>query len=60
MGDRQDFLLNYTNMTEDQMIRLTEMHLKRISDKMKLGLKQENLLKTGHYRQIGSSGGGSG
>jgi len=51
MGDRQDFTLNLTNMSQKRMEELVEYHLKRINDKLKLGLSQDQLIKTGHYRQ---------
>ncbi|MDD2731841.1 MAG: radical SAM protein [Candidatus Pacebacteria bacterium] len=51
MGDRQDFRINLTSMDQDKIEGLVKYHLKRISEKMKLGLNDENLIKTGHYRQ---------
>ncbi|MDD5433509.1 MAG: radical SAM protein [Candidatus Pacebacteria bacterium] len=51
MGDRQDFTINLTDMEQEKMEYLVKSHLKRISDKLNLGLDPEHLIKTGHYRQ---------
>lgn len=52
MGDRQDFTINLTeNLTKELIEEITVRNLKRIADKLKLGLDKEHLLKTGHYRQ---------
>lgn len=51
MGDRQDFTVNLTKMEQEKMEEIVKYHLKRINDKLKLGLSQEQLIKTGHYRQ---------
>ncbi|MDO8442845.1 MAG: radical SAM protein [bacterium] len=52
MGDRQDFTINLTdNLKKDQIEKTVVDNLKRIADKLKLGLDKEHLLKTGHYRQ---------
>lgn len=51
MGDRQDFTINLTNhLTRPQMEHIVLKNLKRISGKMKLGLDEKHMLKTGHYR----------
>ena len=51
MGDRQDFTINFTNMKQERMEELVKNHLRRIAEKMNLNLKEDNLIKTGHYRQ---------
>ncbi len=51
MGDRQDFTINLTNMEQEKIEALVKQHLKRIAGKLKLGLDDEHLIKTGHYRQ---------
>ncbi|MBI3631446.1 MAG: B12-binding domain-containing radical SAM protein [Candidatus Staskawiczbacteria bacterium] len=51
IGDRQDFTLNLTNMEQEKMEKLVADNLRRIAEKMKLALPEENLIKTGHYRQ---------
>lgn len=51
MGDRQDFTINLTNMKQERMEELVKYHLKRINKKLKLGLEENHLIKTGHYRQ---------
>lgn len=52
MGDRQDFTINLTeNLTKELIEEITVRNLKRIADKLKLGLDKGQLLKTGHYRQ---------
>ena len=49
-GDRQDFTLNFTQIPNDVMQAEVKKHLKRISDKIGLGLDEGKLLKTGHYK----------
>lgn len=51
LGDRQDFTINLTGMAQERIEALVQYHLKRISDKLALGLKEDQLVKTGHYRQ---------
>ncbi|MFH1894719.1 MAG: radical SAM protein [Patescibacteria group bacterium] len=51
MGDRQDFTVNLTGISQERMEELVRDYLKKIAEKMKLNLKEENLIKTGHYRQ---------
>lgn len=51
MGDRQDFRINLTDIPQERMENLVKEHLKRIADKLNLGLDAEHLIKTGHYRQ---------
>ncbi|MFC1462715.1 B12-binding domain-containing radical SAM protein [Verrucomicrobiota bacterium] len=50
MGDRQDFRINLTQMEPERIQELVKYHLKRISDKMNLGLDGEGLIKTSHYK----------
>ena len=50
MGNRQDFTLNFTQMPTDFFQAEVRGHLKRISDKIGLGLDEGKLLKTGHYK----------
>jgi len=49
MGDRQDLTINYTSMSRQEMEEIAKTHLRRISDKLNLGLT--DVMKTGHYRQ---------
>ncbi|KKN46127.1 hypothetical protein LCGC14_0675980 [marine sediment metagenome] len=51
MGDRQDFTINFTKMSQEEIERITRKNLKKISEKLNLGLKKERLIKTGHYIQ---------
>ena len=51
MGDRQDFHINLTNMEQGRIEELTKYHLRRIADKLQLGLDNDHLIKTGHYKQ---------
>ena len=51
MGDRQDFRINLTNMKQERIEELVKYHLKRIVDKMQLGLDENHFIKSGHYRQ---------
>lgn len=50
VGDRQDFMLNFTRMSDEEFQSEVKTHLKRIADKMGLALTEGRLLKTGHYR----------
>jgi radical SAM superfamily enzyme YgiQ (UPF0313 family) len=50
MGDRQDFSINLTNMEYKRIEEIVTKNLKRISDKLGLGLDDSKLIKTGHYR----------
>jgi len=51
MGDRQDFRINLTGMKQERIEELVKNHLKRIADKMHLGLDEDHLIKTGHFKQ---------
>lgn len=51
MGDRQDFTINLTKMSQKKIEEIVMKNLSRISKKLKLNLNKENLIKTGHYRQ---------
>lgn len=51
IGDRQDFTLNLTGMPQEELERLVRMNLKRIADKLNLGLSEDKLVKTGHHIQ---------
>lgn len=46
MGDRQDLRFNLTNIPDDVLTNEVTSHLKRISDKLGLGLNSNNLIKT--------------
>jgi radical SAM superfamily enzyme YgiQ (UPF0313 family) len=50
MGDRQDFTINLTKMEQKEMEDLVKMHMRRLSDKLNLGLSDEKLIKTGRYK----------
>ena len=50
IGDRQDFTINFTEIPDDVFQSEVKKHLKKISDKMKLGLNEDKLIKTGHYK----------
>jgi radical SAM superfamily enzyme YgiQ (UPF0313 family) len=47
MGDRQDLRLNMSTLPSDKLEQLVHDHLKRIRDKMKLDLNDDQLIKTG-------------
>ncbi len=51
MGDRQDFTINFTQMSQEEMERLVNERLKRLSEKLHIDLHEGNLIKTGHYVQ---------
>jgi radical SAM superfamily enzyme YgiQ (UPF0313 family) len=46
MGDRQDLRFNLTNIPDDILIDEVTKHLERISRKLGLGFKREQLIKT--------------
>jgi len=46
MGDRQDLRFNLTNIPEDAFESEVSKHLRRISDKLGLGLNDDQLVKT--------------
>lgn len=46
LGDRQDLRINLTKMSDGEFQGEVVKHLKRISDKLGLGLSEENLIKT--------------
>lgn len=46
MGDRQDLRFNLTNIPNDVFANEVAKHLQRISDKLGLGLGEEQLIKT--------------
>ena len=51
IGDRQDFRINLTMITQERIEFLVKEQLKRISNKLRLGFSDTNLLITGHYKQ---------
>lgn len=51
IGDRQDFHINLTKLKQEDIENLVKENLKKISDKLKLGLHKDNLIKTLRYRQ---------
>ncbi|MFH0804168.1 MAG: radical SAM protein [Candidatus Zambryskibacteria bacterium] len=52
LGDRQDFRINLTKMSAEEFQAEVKYHLYRISKKLKLGLGEDNLLKTTSYKGI--------
>ncbi len=51
MNDRQDFTINLTQMSQKEIEDIVNENLIKISEKLKLNLKKESLIKTGHYKQ---------
>lgn len=49
MGDRQDLRINLTDIPDEVLINEVKMNLKRISDKLNLGITEKKLLKTGTF-----------
>ena len=49
-GDRQDFRINLTNMEQKSIEEVVKRNLKKISEKLNLGLEGEKLIKTGNYK----------
>lgn len=52
-GDRQDFRINLTGMDQQTIEEIVKTNLKRISNKLELGLEDEKLIKTVHYKHNG-------
>jgi radical SAM superfamily enzyme YgiQ (UPF0313 family) len=50
MGDRQDLRLNMTSMSDEELQVHVKQGLKRCNEELNLGLKENELIKTGHYR----------
>jgi radical SAM superfamily enzyme YgiQ (UPF0313 family) len=50
MGDRQDLHINMSKIPDDRLQYLTLEYLKRIRDKLKLDLRDDQLIKTGVVR----------
>ncbi|MDD4940270.1 MAG: radical SAM protein [Candidatus Omnitrophica bacterium] len=50
LGDRQDLRLNITGMPDLKFESLITQGLKRCNEKLKLGLKQKELIKSQYYR----------
>jgi len=49
LGDRQDLRINLTNIPAERFQSLIKDYLRKIKDKLALNIKEEELLKTGHY-----------
>jgi radical SAM superfamily enzyme YgiQ (UPF0313 family) len=49
MSDRQNFTINFTKMSQEEIESIVKKSLKEISEKLNLGLSGEKLIKTGHY-----------
>lgn len=56
IGDRQDFTINFTKMSDKEFQTEVEKNLKRISDNMGLGLEEGKLIKTSHYKSKDKEG----
>lgn len=50
MGDRQDLRINLTQMKDEELLDIVNYWLERLNREMGLGLKDDQLLKTQHYR----------
>ena len=55
MGDRQDLRLNMTGMSDEEFESHVINGLKRCNEAMGIGLKNDNLVKTTHYRSAKNS-----
>lgn len=47
LGDRQELRINLTDIPDNILVSEVKRNLKRIADKMQLGLSEDNLIKTG-------------
>tara|TARA_B100000315_G_scaffold81711_1_gene74889 strand:+ start:535 stop:1932 length:1398 start_codon:yes stop_codon:yes gene_type:complete len=52
MGDRQDFLLNYTEMSDDEFQGNVLHWLKKLNKDLNVGLDENNLIKTEVHRSV--------
>ncbi len=50
MGDRQDLRVNMTQMSDEEMEEAVLAGLRKCNEKLNIGLKEENLIKTQYYR----------
>lgn len=50
LGDRQDLRINLTKISDAEFQTEVKKHLKRIADKLNLGLTEDKLIKTVHYK----------
>ncbi|OGH72399.1 MAG: hypothetical protein A3C74_02820 [Candidatus Magasanikbacteria bacterium RIFCSPHIGHO2_02_FULL_44_13] len=50
LGDRQDLRINLTKMSDSEFQEEIKKHLERISEKLHLGLKGDELIKTTNYK----------
>ena len=50
MGDRQDLRINLTQMTDEEFLGSVNYWLRRLNKEMALGLRDDELVKTMHYR----------
>jgi len=50
LGDRQDLRINLTKIPDDEFQEEIRRHLRRISEKLNLGLGEDNLIKTTTYK----------
>lgn len=53
IGDRQDFRINLTQMSQVEMENLVKQNLAKISAHLNLNLADSKLLKTGNYKTVG-------
>lgn len=49
LGDRQDLRINLTKIPAERFQCLIKDYLRKIKDKLALNIKEEQLIKTGHY-----------
>lgn len=54
VGDRQDFRINLTQLSQEEITNAVKTNLMAISKKFNLDLNESKLLKTGHYRTTGN------
>jgi anaerobic magnesium-protoporphyrin IX monomethyl ester cyclase len=50
MGDRQDLRVNLTSMSNEEMSEVIEAELRKLNADLKIGLNEEELIKTRVYR----------
>lgn len=55
LGDRQDLRINLTKMSSEEFQEEIKKHLMRISDKLNLGLKEDELIKTTSHKSMYST-----
>lgn len=52
MGDRQDLLINMTQLSDEKLINTVNQELQRCNNELNVGLKEENLIKSKRWVNV--------